>query len=296
MHRQSFWCTVMVEQPRYTPVELIRLTAEYFKTKNVDAPRLEAEVLLAHLLEVDRLRLYLDFDKPLTQDEVAGYRVLVRRRASGEPTAYICAKREFWSLEFEVCPGVLIPRPETEVLVERALEVMGETGEFLEVGVGSGAISTALMKERGGWRGAGVEISAEAEIVAARNIAKHGLGGRYELFSGNLYGPVVGRVFNVIVSNPPYIPSGEIEGLEREVSEHEPRLALDGGEDGLEIIRRLAEGAAPHLEKGGHIMVEFGAGQGGAVKRIFEETNKFDQVELLRDYSGRDRILRARQS
>jgi len=285
---------VMVEQPRYTPVELIRITAEYFKTKEIDAPRLEAEVLLAYLLDVDRLKLYLDFDKPMTQDEVSGYRLLVRRRAHGEPTAYICGKREFWSLDFEVCPGVLIPRPDTEVLVERALEVMGDRGTFLEVGVGSGAISTALLKERGGWSGVGVEISPDAAGVAARNIEKHGVAERYELLTGDLYEPALGRTFKIIVANPPYIPTEEIGGLDRGVSMYEPRVALDGGRDGLDIIRRLGQGAAALLEGDGYLLLEFGAGQGQAVKRIFEEIGSFDLVELLKDYSGRDRVLRAR--
>jgi release factor glutamine methyltransferase len=279
-----------------TPLALATLTAGYFREKGIDSPRLEAELLLAHALGTTRMGLYLDFDKPLDREEVARYRTLVRRRVRGEPSAYLVGAREFWSLRFEVGPGVLIPRPETERLVEEALGEMGEAGRFLDLGTGSGAIAVALLTERPGWTAAAVEISPEAAAIARRNAEKHGVAGRLDLREGSLFGPVGGERFDLIVSNPPYIPSGEIVALATEVARHEPREALDGGLDGLDLVREILAEAPDRLEEGGRLFVEFGADQGERVRRIAEDSGRYADVEILKDYAGRDRLLRARRA
>lgn len=283
----------MNDGDRPTPLKLATLTAGYFREKGIASPRLEAEMLLAHALGTTRMGLYLEFDKPLDREEVARYRSLVRRRARGEPSAYLVGGREFWSLRFDVGPGVLIPRPETERLVEEALEGMGGAGRFLDLGTGSGAIAVALLAERPAWSGVAVEISPSAAASARRNAEKSGVAARLDLREGDLFGPVTGERFDLVVSNPPYIPTGEIETLATEVALHEPREALDGGADGLDLIRRIVEGAADHLASGGLLLVEFGAGQGERVQKITEGGGGYREVRILKDYAGRDRVLRA---
>ncbi|MBI5443468.1 MAG: peptide chain release factor N(5)-glutamine methyltransferase, partial [Deltaproteobacteria bacterium] len=231
-----------------TPLELVRLAAEYLAKKGVPSARLEAEVLLAHALGVRRIELYLQFDKPLAEAEVDRFRDFTRRRARREPSAYITGVREFWSLELRVDPSVLVPRPETEVLVEATLARLDEGPRtILDVGTGSGAIALGLLSERPAWRAVGVDASAGALAVSAANAERLGLSARFEARSGDLFSAVAGERFDAVVSNPPYIPSRVIEGLEPEVSRYEPREALNGGPDGLEAIRRLVAGGPEHL-------------------------------------------------
>ena len=277
-----------------TPLELVRLAAGYLAEKGVATPRLDAEVLLAHVLGVPRIRLYTEFDKPLEPAEVAAYREAVRRRARREPVAYITGEREFWSLGLRVDRRVLIPRPETEVLVERCLPRMGAAGVLLDLGTGSGAVALALLSERPGWRAVGVDASAGALEVARENARRLGLGERAEFLEGDLYEPVAGRRFDLIVSNPPYVPSAELDRLEPEVCRYEPRRALDGGPDGLSVIRRIVAGAAEHLADGGLLALEIGAGQGPAVRALIEGAG-LGRVEILPDHAGRDRVAAARR-
>lgn len=273
-----------------TSLELLRLTAPFLAEKGVPSPRLDAEVLLAHVLGVPRLQLYLQFDKPLEPAEVSAYRDAVRRRARREPVAHITGVREFWSLEFAVDRRVLSPRPETEVLVEAALRRMGAAGRLLDVGTGSGAVAVALLAERPGWTGLAVDVSEEALDVARSNAARHGVAGRLELRPGDLFdGAGAGR-FDAVVSNPPYVPAGEIGRLEPEAGQYEPRAALDGGEDGLAVLRRIAGQAAARVIPGGFVAVEFGLGQGAAVRAAFEAAGGYASVELVADLAGRDRV------
>ncbi len=272
-----------------TPLELVRLAAGYLAEKGVSSPRLDAEVLLAHVLGVPRIRLYTEFDKPLEPAEVAAYREAVRRRARREPVAYITGEREFWSLRLRVDPRVLIPRPETEVLVETCLARMGAEGVLLDLGTGSGAVALALLSERPGWRAVGVDVSAGALEVARGNARSLGLAERLDLRAGDLYGPVAGERFDLIVSNPPYVPSAELDRLEPEVSRYEPRGALDGGPDGLAVLRRIAGRARHHLEPGGFLAVEIGAGQGPAVRQLLEGAG-LAGVRVVPDHAGRDRV------
>jgi release factor glutamine methyltransferase len=278
-----------------TPLGLVEVTAGYFRDKGIENPRLDAEVLLAHVLGTERIGLYLHFDKPLQSGEVDRYRELVRRRARGEPAAYLVGRKEFWSLDFAVGPGVLVPRPDTERLVEGALDVMGEAGRFAELGVGSGAVSVALLSERPGWSAAGVDCEVEALETARRNAAEHLVGDRLELRHGDLFEPLKGETFDLVVSNPPYIPSADIEGLSRDVAGFEPRIALDGGPDGLCVIRRILEGARDFLREGGWLLLEFGAGQAPGVVQCLDEAGGYGSPEILSDYAGLARVCRVRK-
>lgn len=276
----------------HVPLELVRRSAAYLAGKGVSTPRLDAEVLLAHVLGVPRIQLYLQFDKPLAAPEVDAYREAVRRRARREPVAHITGFREFWSLPFAVDERVLVPRPETEALVEAALARMGGAGRLADLGTGSGAVAVALLVERPGWTGVGVDVSAGALEVAAANAARHGVADRVELRRGDLFAPLAGSEgsFGAVVSNPPYIPTGQVDGLEPEVARFDPRLALDGGSDGLDVIRRIAAEARRFLAPGGFAAVEFGAGQGEDVARIFREAGGYAKVTLIPDLAGRPRV------
>ena len=206
------------------------------RSKGVDAPRLTAELLLASALSCDRVRLYLDFDRPLGEPELARYRELVRRRAAGEPTAYLVGRREFFGRPFAVDARVLVPRPETELLVEAALAALPEGGRALDLCTGSGCVAVSLALGRKGARVVATDVSEDALAVARENAAA--LGAVVELATGDLWAAVHGRErFDVIASNPPYIPTKELAGLSREVR-REPCIALDGGDDGLAILRR----------------------------------------------------------
>jgi release factor glutamine methyltransferase len=274
---------------------LVHLTVEYFNRKGIANPRLDAEVLLAHVLGVSRLQLYLDFDKPLESPEVGAFREAVRRRARHEPVAYITGDREFWSLPLAVDSRVLVPRPETETLVQACLPRMTEDGRLADLGTGSGAVALALLAERPGWVGVGVDRSAGALAVADENVRRTGFQGRLELRQGDLFSPLNDEVFHLVVSNPPYIPTAEVPQLEPEVSQYEPTEALDGGVDGLDVIRAIAQGAVDHLARGGSVAVEFGAGQADQVAAIFESVTAYRDVELMRDYAGHPRVVVARK-
>ena len=238
----------------WTPLRLIAWTQGFFAKGGVDAPRLTAEILLAHALSCDRVRLYLDFDKPLGAPELAAFRELVRRRAAGEPTAWLTGRREFLGHAFRVDPRVLVPRPETELVVEAAIALLPPKGTLLDLCTGSGCIAISTALARPDARVVATEISPEALAVARENAAA--LGATVEFLEGDLYAPLpLDLRFDLIVSNPPYVPSGEIEGLSREVR-REPRIALDGGADGLDVIRRIVSCAPSRLRPDGLLVIE----------------------------------------
>ena len=238
----------------WTPLRLIAWTQGFFAKGGVDAPRLTAEILLAHALSCDRVRLYLDFDKPLGAPELAAFRELVRRRAAGEPTAWLTGRREFLGHVFRVDPLVLVPRPETELLVEAAIALLPQEGTLLDLCTGSGCIAISAALARPDARVVATEISTEALAVARENAAA--LGAAVEFLEGDLYAPLPPDLrFDLIVSNPPYVPAGEIEGLSREVR-REPRIALDGGKDGLDVIRRIVSCAPSRLRPDGLLVIE----------------------------------------
>ncbi len=272
----------------WTPLKLVSWTQEFFARKGVDAPRLTAELLLAHALRCDRVRLYLDFDKPLGDPELATYRELVRRRAEGEPTAYLTGVREFYGRRFEVTPAVLIPRPETELVVEAALAALPEGGRALDLCTGSGAIGITLALERPGAQVVATDLSPEAVAVATRNAAS--LGARLELRAGDLWDAVpAGARFDLVVSNPPYVPSGELPGLSREVR-REPCIALDGGADGLSLLRRIVAGAPERLAAGGACVLEMHESHVKQLPRLCLEAG-FQRAEARRDLAGLPRYV-----
>jgi release factor glutamine methyltransferase len=279
----------------WTPLKLIAWTQGHFARAGVDSPRLTAEVLLAHALSCDRVRLYLDFDKPLGAPELAAYRELVRRRAAGEPTAYLTGRREFYGRTFRTDRRALIPRPETELLVEAALAALPEGGAALDLCTGTGCVGVTLGLERPSARVLAVDLSPEAAALARENAALLGAG-NVEVVEGDLYAPLsqrwAGALFDVIAANPPYVPSGEVPGLARELH-HEPALALDGGEAGLAVARPLVAGARARLRPGGLLAVEIHESHAASLPRLCLEAG-FASAETRRDLAGLPRIVVAR--
>jgi len=272
----------------WTPLKLLAWTQEYFARKGVDAPRLTAELLLAHALSCDRVRLYLDFDKPLGDPELAAYRELVRRRADGEPTAYLTGKREFYGHAFAVDRRVLVPRPETELVVEAALAALPEGGRALDLCTGSGAIAISLALGRPSATVVATDLSEDALAVARQNASS--LGAVVELATGDLWAAVHGDArFDVIASNPPYIPTRELAGLSREVR-REPCIALDGGEDGLAVLRRVVAGAPARLAPGGTLVVEMHESHAGVLPGLCLEAG-FADARAYDDLAGLPRYV-----
>jgi release factor glutamine methyltransferase len=276
----------------WTPLKLIAWTQGYLARSGVDAPRLTAELLLARALSCDRVRLYLDFDKPLGAAELAAFRDLVRRRAEGEPTAYLTGVKEFHGRVFHVDGRVLVPRPETELLAEAALEALPPGGAALDLCTGSGVIGITLALERPGTRVVAADVSGEAVDVARANAAR--LGAPIDVRQGDLFEAVaaVPFAFDVVVANPPYVPSGELPRLSREI-QREPRLALDGGPDGLSVIRRIVAGAPSRLAAGGTLLVEMHESHAEVVPRLCLEAGMVS-AEPRRDLAGLPRYAVAR--
>lgn len=294
----------MTEAKAWTIRELLRVTSDYLKQKAVEAPRLSAEVLLAHLLALSRVELYLRFEQPLNEEELSRYRALIKRRLNREPTQYITGSQEFWSLDFEVGPSVLIPRPESELLVEQALSLYragrishSDRLRLLDLCTGCGAVSVALAREIPDAAVWASDISDEALAMARRNAVKHGIADRVEWMSGDLCQPALerGLSFDLIVSNPPYIRSDAFEGLPAEVREYEPRLALDGGEGGMAYIRGIIRSAPACLRPGGWVLVEMDPEQTPEALRLIEETGRYEEWDRVKDYSRRYRLVKARK-
>lgn len=275
----------------WTPLRLLAWAQEWFARKGVDAPRLTGELLLAHALRCDRVRLYLDFDKPMGEAELAVFRELVKRRADGEPTAYILGRREFYGRPFLVGPDVLIPRPETELVVEAALAALPEGGRALDLCAGSGAIGVTLALERKGARVVATELSPAALAVARRNA--EALGATVELLEGDLFSPLAAdERFDVVVGNPPYVPAGELPGLAREVL-REPAMALDGGPDGLALLRRIVAEAPRWLVPGGTLVLEMHESHAESLPALCREAG-FTTAEPRKDLAGLWRFVVAR--
>lgn len=277
-----------------TVMDVLRRSESWLVERGLPTARLDAQVLIANALGVDRLKLFLQHDKPLTDEELERVREPVRRRAKGEPVAYILGYREFWSLDFEVRPGVLIPRPDTETLVEAALAWMpaDEALFVADVCAGTGCVGVALASERPAARVYATELSVAAHEVLKANVRKHGLSERVAALRGDLLRPIPeDRPVDLVVANPPYIATGELESLE--VAKHEPREALDGGADGLALYRRLIPEAARRARRG--VLVEIGSDQGAAVKALFEAAGLVD-VAVKPDLAGRDRVVVGRRA
>ena len=262
----------------------------YLQAKGSPSPRLDAELLLAHALAKDRMHLYLDLDRPLLEGELASYRNLLKRRGEREPVAYILGHREFYSRDFAVNGNVLIPRPETEILVEKAVELAPESGEVFEIGVGSGAVIVSILLERPDLRGCGTDISEAAIAVARENARVHGVEDRLRLETGDLFEGFSGK-FPVIVANPPYVSFGDASLLQEDVLRYEPAQALFAGNDGLDIIRRIVAQASGHLVPGGRLIMEIGHAQRGAVEKLIWENGELKLLQWIRDLAGSDRAV-----
>ena len=276
----------------WTVLKVLNWTREYLAEKGVENARLEAEWLLCAALELDRVGLYLNFDKPLSEAELALFRGKVARRARREPLQYILGTQEFMGLEFDVTPAVLIPRLDTEVLVEETVKRATPTGRILDIGVGSGCIAVALARTLPQAEVWGVEKSPGTLILAARNAEKHGV--KVTLFEGSLFEPFAGQRFDLIVSNPPYIPTADLEYLQPEVRDFEPKEALDGGADGLGFYRLIIPAAREHLADGGWLLFEIGIGQAEQVLDMFRDTGSFGELFVTKDHAGIERVVGGR--
>lgn len=261
----------------------------------MESPRLSAELLLGRVLDLERLQLYLRFDQPLTPEELAAFKELLIRRRAHEPMAYILGSREFYGLDILVGPGVLVPRPETEHLVEEGLKALEgiESPRVLDLCTGSGCVALALAHERPDAKVVGVDISKEALAFAQRSADKLELSQRVQWLVGELYDPVAaaGGFFNLITANPPYIREDEWQGLSPEVREYEPRQALVSGPDGLELVGQIIAGSRAYLQPFGVLLMEVGAGQSGAALKIASRAGIFEQVRAVKDLAGIERVM-----
>lgn len=286
----------------WTVLEIIDSSRGYLAEKGFENARLESELLLSHVLSLSRIELYQHYNRPLKQGELERYKTLLRRRLSGEPVQYVTGTAAFMFFDFEVTPDVLIPRPETEALVEAALGIVGEMtqdrrGELLlaDVGTGSGVIAVTIASKIESSRLIATDSSPSALAVAERNARRAGVADRIEFVEGSLLDPLAsrglaGRVA-AIVSNPPYVPSGDIDGLPAEVRDFEPRSALDGGADGLDCLRTIAQDGPAFLAPGGALLVEVGDGQADEVSAML--SSALADVRILKDYAARARIVAA---
>jgi len=277
--------------------------ATYLERRGVSSPRLSAECLLGKVLDLERINLYVNFDRPLTRDELAAYRSLLKRRAAGEPLQYITGEVEFFDCKLRVDPRVFIPRPETEQLVENILELLAGMPEppggwrIADVGTGSGAIAVALAVKLERSRVFASDISRPALELAECNARVNGVDSRISFLAGDLFRPFSpgdhGR-FDLIVSNPPYVAEAEFPGLPREVRDFEPRVALVGGPAGSEILAEMVAAAPEFLKPGGIVALEIGDNQGARVARMLLEDGRYNSVRVEKDYAGRDRMVFAR--
>ena len=338
----------------WTIEKLLSWSTDYLHRHSIPNPRLDSEILLAHILETNRIGLYLDYKRPLTQSELNRFKCVIKRRICREPVHYITGRREFWSLEFKVNRDVLIPRPETEVLVEKALNTIkrkpscqsvstkrnenlippnppllkggtvvsplwkrGGRGDFqrefnttgpceisiLDLGTGCGNIAISLAKELDCCTVVAVDRYEKVLSLASENARDHGVSNRIEFLKGDLFtalndsnikrSRLIRRPlqFDIIISNPPYIPSGELENLSPEIRDFEPLESLDGGEDGLDYYRRIVKEAPSYLKKGGYLLMEIGARQGRGICDIIKNIICFGDPEFVKDYSGIERVV-----
>ena len=275
-----------------TVTEVLKAATARLETGGIENPRLDAEILLSHVLNWRRLSLYVDAEKILPLESILRFNDLLNRRLEGIPVAYLIGSKEFMGLSFAVNQNVLIPRPETEILTEYVGEYLRGVGDevnFADLGTGSGAICISILKFVKSARAAAVDISEEALEVAEFNAQKFHVEDRIKFYCGDLFAPLEGQIFNAISSNPPYIPTSELETLQAEVN-CEPQLALDGGADGLNFYRRIISDAPQFLVKGGLLAVEIGINQSSSVKKFFESANFYDVI-VLNDLAGIERVV-----
>jgi release factor glutamine methyltransferase len=281
--------------------EALRWAKDSLSRSGIPNAPLDAEILLAEILRRDRSFLYSHSELPISPEAEELLRVWIRRRCRNLPVAYILGKKEFWSLEFRVTPAVLIPRPETELLAALSLEkAREEKAELIvEAGCGSGALLVTLVRELRGGRFCAIDSSSDALWVARQNAKRYGVAGKILFLRGDLLTALRGTRWegevDLVVSNPPYIPRGEIPGLSPDIRLYEPRKALDGGEDGLSFYRRLIPQAARFLRPGGWLILEMGQGQSKAIRGLFTQSKGFGEVSAAKDYQGIERVISARR-
>jgi release factor glutamine methyltransferase len=288
----------------WTVRRLLEWTPGFLQKKGVDTPRLSAELLLAHILNIPRIKLYTDFDRVLDEKSLTAYRELIRRAVEQEPIAYLTGKAHFFNLEFTVTRDVLIPRPDTETLVENVLQTARhqsglEAARVLDLCTGSGCIAAAIAKNLKASTVVATDISEAVIPIARKNIETLGLSDRVLVEQGDLYEPISRfvdpRPFDLIVANPPYIPTNQLETLDKSVKDFEPIGALDGGIDGLIMHRRILQKAPEHLTATGRVFLEIAFDQGPAAREMAAAYDAFDDVRLLKDYGGHDRVLTLRR-
>ncbi len=290
---------ILKKEPQWTILEVLKWTTEYFSVNGIDSPRLTAEILLSEVLGIERIGLYVRFDQPLSEDERTRFKALVKRRLLREPVAYILGRKDFWKIELDLTPDVLIPRPETEILVERAIEAVDEMMSenrktpfrAIDMGTGSGAIAISLAHCRPGLLYYASDLSYAALRVAVHNAALNKVKDRISFFASNWFESIARSCsFDMILSNPPYISSAEVTKLAPEILNHEPLMALDGDVDGLRDIFRLIEEAPAFLAPGGFLMMEIGCDQKAAVEQKVEKQPEYAEVSFRKDYGGHHRV------
>jgi release factor glutamine methyltransferase len=282
----------------WTIKKLLDWMIHHFTKKGIDSPRLTAELILSFVLGIERIELYMHFEKPVKKPQLDKLHSLVNRCTQNEPVQYLTGRCEFYSLSLEVSPACLIPRPETEMLVERAIEFLRSRAGVqyvCDLCTGCGCIAVVIAKNFSNTKIIATDICDKALRIAAQNVAKYQLEERIELLQGDLFEPVISqldvREFDLIVCNPPYVSRSEYEKLDAKVKNYEPKLALDGGPDGLDIYRRIAADVGSHLKKDGALLLEIGFLQGPAVKKLLEEAGTFKQIKIEKDFNNNDRIV-----
>ena len=290
-----------MSEPNSEPWSIKRVLAwatDDFKRRGNKTARLDAELLLGEALGFDRIKLIVEAERPLADGELGRYRELIKRRRVGEPIAYILGRREFFALPLVVDKRVLIPRPDTEILVESALlgtHAQHLYGRMLDLCTGSGCVAIAFAKARPTWRVTAVDVSPDAASVARENVRRAGVVHNLAVLEGDLFSALpAGSRFELITANPPYIPSADIAGLEADVRDFEPRLALDGGADGLDITRRIIAEAPGYLSPGGLLAMEGGFDQAPAVAQLLEAAGYTD-ITRAKDLAGIERVVTGRR-
>jgi release factor glutamine methyltransferase len=288
----------MTANQPWTVARLLDWTAKFLSEKGSESPRLDTEVLLAHALACKRIELYTRHDEEVADERRQLFKALIRQRVEGCPVAYLVGRKEFYSLELEVSRAVLIPRPDTETVVDECLRLARTmTGPtVLDIGTGSGCLAVAVAKYCKHARVTAVDVSEESLPVAARNAAKHGVSDRIRFLQGDLFASLpADEQFDFVLSNPPYIPHDDIAGLAAGVRDYEPHQALDGGRDGLELFGRLVAEAPRWIKPDGHLLVEIGAPQEKAAREGIQAQPGFDLAKTVYDSAGHPRVLRARR-
>ena len=285
---------------KWTIQKLLNWITGYFTDNGLDSPRLSAELLLCYVLQTERIKLYTHFDKPVDKQHLDQLHDLVKRAGQKEPVAYLLGKTEFYSLELKITSDCMIPRPETELLVERAVEFLRtRTGrQFVcDLCTGCACIAVAIANNCHDSQIIATDISDAALKIAAENTEKYNLKGRIQLICGDLFDPVVPQLdaekFDLIVCNPPYVSEHEFNALDKTVKDHEPRLALYAGTDGLDVYRRIAEKADDFLKPDAALILEIGYSQGKAVRELLEKMDCFTEIKIEKDFHNNDRIVTA---